>query len=644
MSDRELDILRARVQALEAENAQLRDRHLPSREDEATSQTHLGAHHRLDTSSLRFGLWLWNMTTDQQLWSPALYDICGLDHAEPARMERFVELLHPDDRPEVEQRLADARGQQRQEMMDMRLIHPDGRLLHLTGGGATTVQGDELVMIGTLIDRTDEVHLRERLERTVVQLSELVRLSGAATWKLSRSGDVEWSPELRALLDYGDDVPPSTDAMLARVHPEDLPPVAAALDQIREGKVSARTMAFRLMTGARTVHVLAGLRPLDASDEAFAGTFLDVTEHSELSTQLERAHRLEPLARFATGLAHDVNNALTVIGTAAGLLKQDLPDNGDVDLILEACKTASNITRELLSYARAETSSPRGVDLSAELEPILRMGRSLLEETVTLSVLVDENLPQVHLDPVQLQQVVLNVLTNARDATTEDGRIQIRAARALGQPPVDKRPGVELVITDDGEGMDGDTLRRCREPFFSTKTAEHGTGLGLAMCEALQRQVGGRLDLVSAPGAGTTVRLWWPEPPDEHAAAPVEEESTTDRRLSIVLVDDDPQVRRAVQRLLENHGHRVRTAASPTAALRMPFDKHDVLVTDRVMPQMSSIDLIRQLRSVQQPTLKAVVMSAHGPGDLDLEDVEFVAKPFQVEQLLDALLAPGSTR
>ena len=386
----------------------------------------------------------------------------------------------------------------------------------------------------------------------------------------------------------------------------------------------------------------------DISDQRAAQEALRRSEE-----QLRQAQKMEAVGRLAGGVAHDFNNLLTGILSYADLVLQELhadePIRADLEQIRHAGERAAALTRQLLAFSRRQVLQPRVLSLNtsvAELEPMLRR---LLGADVTLETALDPALGYVLADPGQLEQVLVNLVVNARDAMPNGGRVTVATANLQLQAADDARgngvrPGayVTLSVSDTGVGMDVPTQARIFEPFFTTKGAGKGTGLGLSTVYGIVEQSGGHIAVESAPGRGATFTIFLPR----HVGAAANDGAREDRRglpsgtETLLLVEDEAAVRGSVRRLLERQGYTVVEARHGADALRIVESGEwpiDLVLTDLVMPEMGGRELVERLRA-RQPALKVLYMSGYTERAVTVDgvmppDTGFVEKPFTIEQL-----------
>jgi PAS domain S-box-containing protein len=417
----------------------------------------------------------------------------------------------------------------------------------------------------------------------------------------------------------------------------------------RAREIVGRPSPFPVVSGASTarvelpkkdggcVLVSSSRAPIHDTVGNVAGTIevlVDLTEQRLLEEQLLHAQKMEAIGRLAGGIAHDFNNVLAVIGGFAGVAREQLqeqdPARQDLAQVLAAVERAAVLTKQLLAFGRRQVLAPRVLDpneLVAALEPILRR---IIGEDVTLRTKLSPGIGRVKVDPAQLEQVLLNLVVNARDAMPTGGTLRIEIA--------EDRPGfVALSVTDDGIGMDAATRQRIFEPFFTTKDRGKGTGLGLASVYGIVEQSGGRVRVDSALGAGTTMTIVLPTT-DEIVATPTPRpspEGALRGHETILVVEDEDPVRALIQTILRRAGYTVLEAANAGEAL-LVCEQHegpiDLVLTDVVMPRMNGPQLAERLRRVR-PGLEVAFVSGYDDGALDLPVLP-LAKPFTPDALL----------
>lgn len=388
-------------------------------------------------------------------------------------------------------------------------------------------------------------------------------------------------------------------------------------------------------------------------------------EHEKLRKQFLQSQKMESVGRLAGGVAHDFNNMLSVILGHSELLIEnippDAPSRNNLEEIKNAAKRSADLTRQLLAFARKQTVSPKVLDLNQTIESMLKMLGRLIGEDIDLIWKPAEALDPVHIDPSQIDQLLVNLCVNARDAigpragklTIETGRAALGAADCAENPDIAPGDYMMITVSDSGSGMDKATLANIFEPFFTTKGVGEGTGLGLATVFGIVKQNRGFIDVTSDPGRGTAFKIYLPahtatKGRPKHGA--VDTEPVTGGNESILLVEDEPATLNMTRMMLERMGYIVLAAPTPEDAIRL-VERHaggiHLLMTDVVMPGMNGHDLARAMLS-RHPEIKCLFMSGY-PADIIAhqgvldEGVNFIQKPFskpsltvKVRETLDA--------
>lgn len=391
----------------------------------------------------------------------------------------------------------------------------------------------------------------------------------------------------------------------------------------------------------------------------------DMSESKKLEEQLRQSQKMEAIGQLAGGVAHDFNNLLMVINSySAFLLKSldsDSPMREDVEEIRAAGERAASLTRQLLAFSRKQVLQPKILDLNSAVAEMDKMLQRLIGEDIDLATVTDPNLALVEVDPGQIEQVVMNLAVNARDAMPGGGKFTIETANvelsrdyANRHAEVTAGPYVMLAMSDTGTGMDAETRLHIFDPFFTTKEQGKGTGLGLSTVYGIVKQSHGHISVYSELGHGTTFKVYLPQAeglPCETSSTPsIDAECGSE---TILLVEDEFAVRKLIAKALKKAGYTVLSASNGEEALqlyRQQKDFIDLVLTDMVMPKMGGIELIQQLRALT-PNLRWIFMSgytdramAHN-GLLDTNE-NFVSKPLTPDMLIhklrEVLDAPGS--
>ena len=501
---------------------------------------------------------------------------------------------------------------------------------------APSREGDE---IGVFTEAFNRMVSTVEAQQEALQQSETrlrLALAGARmeTWMADLAGDPE----------------AAVQALLERVHSDSREEVAARVRRaIAEG--TGFEAEFRV-AGTDEEERWSALRAQVLRDgrtgaAALVGVAQDVTERRRLAQQLIQSQRMEAIGNLAGGIAHDFNNLLTgIIGYLAFVQRRLPPDptlQADLAQVDRAARRAAALTSQLLSYARRQMVLPTVVDLNATVAALEPMIRRVVGEDVAVSTELEERLGTTRVDPGQLEQVLLNLVANARDAMPSGGALRIRTRNVTLGPDAARlgdgaRPGdyVAVEVADDGIGMTPEVRARIFEPFFTTKPPGAGTGLGLAMCYGIVKQADGHIEVESEPGRGSRFTVLLPlelagEAPEDPAAPP----SSPPGRETILLVEDDDTVRALTARMLRENGYVVLEAGDPAAARECAdaaAGQVDLLLTDIVMPGGNGRELAEAL-TARYPGLAVMFMSGYTPDvvlrqGIEQETVTYLPKPF----------------
>ena len=526
-------------------------------------------------------------------------------------------------------------------------------------GRVTAVQG---IVRDIASRKRAEIALQASEER----LRQVIRASNIGIFDLNFDAkSVYWSAEQRAIWGWSADEPIAWDEHLAHIHADDIANVTVASEaahrrpdgvfelehRIRrrdggERWLIVRAQAFFVGEGVerRLLRVIGATRDITEEKEAAA-------ERAELQARLVQSQKLESVGRLAGGIAHDFNNILNIIIGCAEMAASDSDPaavSGYLAEILKAATRSADLTRQLLGFARRQTVMPRVVDLNDFVSASLKMLRRLIGEHVTLSWHPGVDVWPVRIDPVQVDQILVNLVANARDAIGDAGSVVIHTENV---PPSSRfmYPGlpagdyVRLAVVDDGNGMDAETQNHLFEPFYTTKAVGHGTGLGMASVDGIVRQNGGVITVTSDVGRGTTVNVLLPRVVTlPSTTGPSGIEVLRGGTETILLVEDEPALLRLATRSLESLGYTVLPASRPDDAIVMAREHRGpvhMLLTDVVMPGMNGRKLADRLLE-DAPNLKCLFMSGYtdgimGKGGVLAEDVHFLQKPFSPKSLAE---------
>ncbi len=510
-----------------------------------------------------------------------------------------------------------------------------------------------------------DVTERARAEASRALLATAVEQAGEAVVITDRDGVIEYvNPTFERMSGHRlEDVRGRTPRVL-KSERHDVDTYRALWATISAGAAWSGRLVNRRADGTlfEVDEVIAPVLTADGAIGNYVAILRDVTRERQLEDDVRQAQKMEAVGRLAGGIAHDFNNLLTaIIGYAEiieGALDDASPTVEDVREIRRAADRAANLTRQLLAFSRRQVLQPRVIDLNDVLGNLEKMLRRLIPESVRVQAAMTGALWPIKADPGQIEQVVLNLALNARDAIADAGHLGLATDNVLlerttliGHDAMPPGRYVRLSVTDDGHGMDAATLARIFEPFFTTKGVGKGTGLGLATVYGIVRQSGGAIQVESRPLLGTAFQLFFPACSALEAQRPSTSEPVprAARERTLLLVEDEEGVRNVTARVLRAAGHRVLEAVDGVHALELAQAYEasiDALITDVVMPRMGGPELVRRLCAAR-PSLLVLFMSGHVDASVSGRELPagaaFLPKPFEPEVLRRAvhdLLSP----
>ncbi len=513
--------------------------------------------------------------------------------------------------------------------------------------------GGRKIMTVRLRDVTERYAYEQRLR----QMAAIVDSSQDAIVGEDLEGVVtSWNPAAERLFGYAAQEAIGRNARML------LPPnaddeVSANIETVRKG-LSETKETMRMRRDGRAIDVSLTISPILDKTGVVVGLatmFRDIADRKRLESQLLHAQKLEAVGRLAGGVAHDFNNLLSIIVGYAYLVQTsnhgDDPIRAAADQILAASERATALTRQLLAFSRKQVMRPEVIDLNRVMSGISKILPRLVGEDVDVRFIGGDELRNIKADPAQVEQVVMNLVVNSRDAMPRGGKLTIETSN-VGFTDQDAlhhgvRPGeyVLLAVTDTGHGMDEATRSRIFEPFFTTKEAGKGTGLGLATVYGIVNQSGGHIWVYSEPGQGTTFKIYFPATTGSAAQAfkPAVMELSLCGNETLLLVEDEVQLRELLVHVLSNQGYKVISAGNGPDALRKLKEfpgPLDLLLTDVIMPEMRGQDLAEKLLQ-QSPGLAVIYMSGYTDNALvhngsfpGAAPNNFLQKPFTPDRVL----------
>jgi len=639
------------------------------------------------------GVWELDLVTNRLTWSDEVFRMFGLAPSEfGATYEAFLAHVHPEDRGAVHEAYAGSIREGRDSYeVEHRIVNSrSGGVLfvrekceHVRGAGGAIVRS-----VGMVLDVTAQREARAVLERARALLEESVAVKSArlarttrelersearyrslvegledVVFELDREGRVVFASQaLERVFGYAIEAVRG-QRFDAFVHPDDLEALETSLRLVTEGNTRADVFRLRRADGEHTwASSLARLAFAGVGDEALdqgriVGTLKDISQQRAAEEQLRRAQRLQSVGQLAGGIAHDFNNLLFVIlsCTDFAIRKVDssapmLPDLLEVQ---SAAERAAVLTQQLLAFGCRQPRQPQRLQLNAVVSGVEHMVRSMLSERVALTFELAPELGCVMADRGQLEQILLNLVINARDAMDGVGELRIvtREVRVGDEgeawPLVSETGRIAVfAVADTGCGMDAATRGRVFEPFFTTKEPGRGTGLGLASVYGIVQQSGGAIRVESEPGEGTVFMVGLPVVDGVEGKAVVGEAPRLRGSETVLVVEDERVVREVTRRILEAAGYTVLVASGAQEAWALVESspgRIDLLLSDVVMPQVDGPGLARRLRQ-RLPGLKVLYMSGYAEDVLVRQGTatgraQIVSKPFKVATLTDAVRA-----
>lgn len=606
-------------------------------------------------------IWDWDLRTNALVWNDAVETVFGhRQHKIYPEIQWWRDHLHPDDRDRVVagiQAVIDAGGTTWSDHYRYRRI--DGTYANVTDRGyiARDNSGAPTRMIGAMTDVTEKSR-SEAAIRFQAQLLNAVQQAVVATdpegivifWNSFAENLYGWAAEEAV----GKPIEELTPSPFMKEH-------ATAITE-RGAAGEAWTGEF-LVQGKSGKAFPALLTTSPVRDEhgqvlGFVRVSIDLTERRDLEEQFRQSQKMDAVGRLAGGIAHDFNNLLTVIRLNTEIIMEGFdptdPRSEDVKQIRSAAERASSLTRQLLAFSRKQILQPRVLDMNTVVGSVEPMLRRLIGEDIAITSNLNAR-GYVVADPGQLEQILVNLVVNARDAMPQGGRISIETSNSeldetytSEHAPVIPGRYIMLAVSDTGVGMNRDTREHAFDPFFTTKEAGKGTGLGLATVYGIVKQSGGYVWIYSEPGEGTTLKLYFPEVSSAAAFKSGEYRAVPNERArgseTILLVEDEEAVRGLTSRILSKQGYRVIAAQHGREAMDIATKesgKIDLVLTDIVMPGMNGRGLVERLAGIR-PHIKSLYMSGYTDDDIVRRGFiepskSFLQKPFTSDALLQTV-------
>lgn len=598
--------------------------------------------------------------------SPSTQLVLGFTPEEMIQQSPF-ELIHGEDLKYVQQCVKQALKQPRAGIsVNARARHKDGSWRWLEGTFTNLLDEPSVAaIVNNYRDITDRklaeeemARLNSQLENQRRRVNDIVANVPGVVWEAWGQPDAATqridfvSEYIEKMLGYSVDEWLNTpNFWLSIVHPEDKEQAAQAAAAVF---ASDRSSAIEFRWVAKDGRVLwvesnsALITDKDDKPIGLRGVTTDISERKTLEEQLRQSQKMEAIGQLAGGVAHDFNNLLTVISGFAELavdqLKSDDPARYCLGEISKASNRAASLTRQLLAFSRRQVLQPKVLDLNSVVAEMEEMLQRIIGEDISLHAALDPDLGKTKADPGQIEQVVMNLVVNARDALPDGGNVTIETTnayvddnRASQEVTLDSGEYIIVSVSDTGTGMDEETRKRIFEPFFTTKEIGKGTGLGLSTVYGIVQQSGGAIEVFSKVGRGTTFKIYLPRCADDternEAARETEQQLTGSE--TILLTEDEEMIRNLVREALEMNGYKVLEAKNGRAALAV-CEQYDgpihLLVTDVIMPEMNGYELATRISKLR-PELKLLYMSGYTDDSIARQrildpDVFFLQKPF----------------
>ncbi len=607
------------------------------------------------------GDWTWDIINDELSWSAEMFRIYGVSPQEfDLKPASVVKLIHPDDLWRREKWVMDLLAGKSVDPFEYRVVRADGqeRVVQVLGGAVERDRtGVPIQVSGVVLDVTERKKAEERFYKAFHASPEPITIATAAE---GRYIDVNES-FLRVTGYQREEVIGRTSLELKFwEQPEDRVRLLEELD--KRGSLRDLEIIFLTKSGEKRTALDSAERVDIGGQKCILAIFKDITEQRSLENQLRQAQKMEAVGQLSGGIAHDFNNLLSVIIGYGDVLEERLPQGDPLrkncEQITKAGRSAASLTRQLLAFSRQQVLEPKVLDLNAVVLHVEKMLRRLIGEHIDLTTALSPILGRVKADQGQIEQVIINLSVNARDAMPNGGKLTIETSnvdldeeyvrRHPLQPP---GPYVLLTVSDTGVGMDAQTQARIFEPFFTTKEMGKGTGLGLATVYGVVKQSGGFIWVYSELGHGTAFKIYLPRTTEAVGAdTPVSSTPSLRGTETVLLVEDAEALREFAAIVLTESGYTVLAAECPDKAVDIAR-KHEgpihVLLTDVIMPGMNGQELARDLLAIR-PEIRVVYMSGYTgfthPGLVD-SNVLLLPKPFTREALLHKLregLAPAT--
>jgi PAS domain S-box-containing protein len=609
-------------------------------------------------AGLRLGLWDWDLSNDSVIWSRETYRQFGIrPGAFSGQVTDAMPLIHPEDIPMLQKQIDNVRAGAPEYSAQYRVIHPDGRICWIDAHGVVIHNGSTH-MLGIGVDITAIKEAEQSYRDSEQKYRQLFENAPYGIFRANPAGQLlDLNPALVHMLGYS-----SKEELLERDLNTDIYENAAEREFILKScpagaRIDGVEVKWKRKDGKRLIVRMSGLAVAndDGSVCHYEVMVDDITERRTLEEQFRQAQKMEAVGRLAGGVAHDFNNALGIITGYSELLQLNLgsndPRSRQVESILQAGRRAASLTRQLLAFSRKQPMQPILLDVNSVVTETDKMLHHLIGEDIELLLSREPQLGWTRADPVQIEQILMNLAVNARDAMPGGGRLVVETRNAtLDSDDVARYPYVQpgdyvlLTVTDTGCGMSLETQSHLFEPFFTTKEPGKGTGLGLATVYGIVKQSGGYVLVDSQPGEGACFRIYLPRMEEgahsRPAAVPARSKLPTGTE-TVLLVEDEHELRGVARACLESKGYNVLDAQDGTTALELAScfpGPIQLLLTDVILPDISGRALAETLAKTR-PDSRVLYTSGYtdeilGENGVLRAGIVLLQKPFTIESLL----------
>jgi PAS domain S-box-containing protein len=589
--------------------------------------------------------------------NPAYARMMGRPGAESMVGRPWREVSDPEDVKLVQDEIREALKEHGKWFGPLSIHHPDGTVLPMEMA-ITALPGGGVVCVSR--DISQRLSAQRGWAEAEAKYRALIEQVSAISYIAELGVDGQWlyvSPQVETIFGFSAvEWLTESQKWIRHVHPEDHDIVIAAEETANRGERFQAEYRITRKDG-RVIWVSDTAVVVTGSDSRrlMEGIIVDITERKLLEGQLQQARRMEAVGRLAGGIAHDFNNLLTIIKgyteLALGRAKVQPELRTDIERIEDASERAAGLVRQLLAFSRRQVLQPKVLDLNSIVVGLDKLLRRLMDEDIEMVTLAGKSVGAIKADPGQIEQVIMNLVVNARDAMPEGGRLTIETSNVdldggYAKDHASVKPGryVMLVVSDTGIGMSADTVAHIFEPFYTTKESGRGTGLGLSTVYGIVKQSGGYIWVYSEPGKGSAFKVYLPRVDEPVESLTPGKALAANRKgtETVLLVEDDPQVRELTRTVLVAQGYFIVEAAGPEDAERIVENERaeiHLLLTDVIMPGMSGRELAKRL-TARLPRIRVLYMSgytyniiAHG-GNLEA-GVAFLQKPFTPSALVE---------